>query len=633
MISVSCDNIHLSFGVEKILDGISFALNEGDRLGIVGVNGAGKSSLLKIIMGEYDSTEGSVYISKEKTIGMLSQNAVLSSERTVYEEMLDAYSSIIKTENEIAALQSRIENGDESVISAFTSLNDRFAAMGGYEYKSRAMSFLTKLGFSSEDIQKPVNTLSGGQKTRLALGKLILNPPDILLLDEPTNHLDTQTLFWLEEILAPLSSTVITVSHDRYFLDKVCTKILDIEYGKGKIYKGNYTSFVDSKEKDKEIQRRHYENQQRQIAHMEAFIEQQKRWNREKNIIAAESRQKAIDRMVKLDAPDKAPDAVRMTFDSGSESGQDILTVKKLSKSYGEKRLFGDVSFLIKKGDFAFITGKNGCGKSTLLKILNGRSYPDGGTYEFGYNVRIGYYDQENQQLHDEKTVIDELWDEFPDASQTKIRSLLALFLFKGDDIKKQVCNLSGGEKARLTMAKLMMRKNNVLLLDEPTNHLDIPTREVLEQALVGFGGTVIAVSHDRYFISKLASRILDIEKQPLLDHKGSYDSYISYLSRFSNDNGSTAERSPSMTDRKAKYFENKKNQAEKRRLENLIKKTRALADTLEAQLEELEEQISECGSDYVRLMELDRKKTEAEEQLLSAYETVEEAEIKLSEF
>lgn len=365
---------------------------------------------------------------------------------------------------------------------------------------------------------------------------------------------------------------------------------------------------------------------------MEAFIEQQKRWNREKNIIAAESRQKAIDRMVKLDAPDKAPDAVRMTFDSGSESGQDVLFVRSMSKAYGEKKLFTDVSFLVKKGDFAFITGKNGCGKSTLLKILNGRSCPDAGTYEFGYNVRIGYYDQENQQLHDEKTVIDELWDEFPDATQTKIRSVLALFLFKGDDIKKQVCNLSGGEKARLTMAKLIMRKNNVLLLDEPTNHLDIPTREVLETALAGFGGTVIAVSHDRYFISKLASRILDIEKSPLLDHKGDYSSYISYLSRFSDGAGVSGDKSENMTDNKARYLENKKSQAEKRQLENLIKKTTLRAERLEESLAELEEQIALCGSDYVKLMELDGKKTETEEKLMQAYETLEEAEIKLSQ-
>ncbi len=632
MISVSCDNIRLSFGAEVILDGVSFALNEGERLGIVGVNGAGKSSLLKIISGEYEATSGSVYISKEKTLGMLCQNAVISSDKTVYEEMLSAYSNVIKIEEEIAALQLRIDGGDNSVISAFSNLNEQFARMGGYEYKNRASSFLTKLGFDENDKSKPVNTLSGGQKTRLALGKLILNPPDILLLDEPTNHLDTQTLFWLEDVLAPLSSTVITVSHDRYFLDKVCTKILDIEYGKGKIYNGNYTSFVSSKEKDKEIQRRHYENQQRQIAHMEAFIEQQKRWNREKNIIAAESRQKAIDRMVKIDAPDKAPEKIKMKFDSGSESGQDVLFVKSMAKSYGEKHLFSDISFLIKKGDFAFVTGRNGCGKSTLLKILNGRAYPDKGTYEFGYNIRIGYYDQENQQLHDEKTVIDELWDEFPDASQTHIRSVLALFLFRGDDIKKTVGNLSGGEKARLTMAKLIMRKNNVLLLDEPTNHLDIPTREVLEEALNGFDGTVIAVSHDRYFISKLATRILDISRTPMLDHMGTYSSYISYLGKLQQDTPVSKEKE-SFTDSKTQYLENKKNQAEKRRLENCIKKAQSQIEKLEKQLSCLEEDIAKSGCDYIKLMELDKQKSDVEEQLLSSYELLEESENKLSEY
>ena len=632
MISVSCDNIKLSFGVEEILCGVSFALNDGERLGIVGVNGAGKSSLLKIITGQYEASSGDVYISKDKTVGMLSQNAVLESSLTVYEEMLTAYKDIIKTEEEIANLQLRIDNGDESVISAFTQLNEKFAKDGGFEYKSRAMSFLSKLGFSESDINKPVNVLSGGQKTRLALGKLILNPPDILLLDEPTNHLDTQTLFWLEDILSQMSQTVITVSHDRYFLDKICTKILDIEYGKGKIYGGNYSAFVTTKEKDREIQKRHYDNQQRKIAHMEAFIEQQKRWNREKNIIAAESRQKAIDRMVKLEAPDKLPDHVRMRFDSGSESGQDVLKLDKLSKSFGEKKLFNDLSFLIKKGDFAFITGKNGSGKSTLLKILNGRMYPDSGTYEFGYNIRIGYYDQENQQLSDSKTVLEELWDEFPNATQTEIRSALALFLFKGDDIKKVVGNLSGGEKARLTLSKLIMRKNNVLLLDEPTNHLDIPTREALENALVDFEGTVISVSHDRYFIKKLASRVIDIGRLPILDHHGNYESYISYLSQL--DSGvQSSQKNENVSDSKAQYLENKKNQAEKRKLENYIKKTKDFIEKAEKKLESLEKEIEASGCDYMKLMELDREKTDLEEQLLEAYEGIEEAVEKLSVF
>ncbi len=630
MISVSCDNIKLSFGVEEILGGVSFALNDGERLGIVGVNGAGKSSLLKIITGQYEPTEGEVYISKEKTVGMLSQNAVIDSENTVYEEMLSAYGELIKTEEEIEKLRKRIEDGDESVVSAFAQLSEKFASDGGFEYKNRAMSFLSKLGFDKNDVNKPVNVLSGGQKTRLALGKLILNPPDILLLDEPTNHLDTQTLFWLEEIVSQLSQTVITVSHDRYFLDKICTKILDIEYGKGKMYNGNYSAFVQAKEKDRDVQRRHYENQQRKIAHMEAFIEQQKRWNREKNIIAAESRQKAIDRMVKIDAPDKLPDSVRIKFDSGSESGQDVLTVKKLSKAYGEKKLFSDVSFLIKKGDFAFITGKNGSGKSTLLKILNGRTYPDSGTYEFGYNVRIGYYDQENQQLHEEKTVLEELWDEFPDATQTEIRSALALFLFKGDDIKKEVYNLSGGEKARLTLAKLIMRKNNVLLLDEPTNHLDIPTREALEEALVGFEGTLISVSHDRYFINKLSSRIIDIEKG--LDHHGNYESYVSYLNKQTTSE-QTQTKDTAVSDNKAQYLENKKNQAEKRKLENYIKKTTQQTEKWEEELASVEQAIENTGSDYMKLMELDKQKTELEEKIFEAYEGIEEAEKKLSEY
>ncbi len=624
MISLGCDKISLSFGVDTILDNISFSLNDGDRLGIVGVNGAGKSSLFKIITGEYKDC-GEVYISKGKTVGILHQNAVTDSSLTMYGELLSAFDDLIKMEKEIEDLNVILHSGTpaDDVIKRYTTLSEQFRQNGGYEYKNRALSYLTKLGFSEEDKDKCVSTLSGGQKTRLALGKLLLSSPDILLLDEPTNHLDISSLIWLEEILASSKQTILLISHDRYFLDKVCTKILDIENTHGKIYNGNYTKFTETKEKDREIQRRHYENQQREIARMEAFIEQQKRWNREKNIIAAESRQKAIDRMEKIDAPDRLPDSVRMSFDSGTESGNDVLTVRDLSKKYGDKTVFSSVSFLIKRGDHAFILGKNGCGKSTLMKILTGKLAPSGGSFDFGYNVRIGYYDQENQELDDSKTVLAELWDSFDKTSQTEIRSALALFLFKGDDINKTVGSLSGGEKARLTFVKLFLRKNNVLILDEPTNHLDINSKEALERALLDYGGTIIAVSHDRYFIKKLSTRIIDISTVPTSDFRAGFEQYL----KSQSDTPTKENSEEKLSEGKQKYLEERKNASERRRAQTQYKKALKEVEDGEKRLEELDELMQQYATDYIELAKLDTEKTELEDRLLELYELIENFE------
>ncbi len=625
MISLGCDKISLSFGVDKILDNISFSLNDGDRLGIVGVNGAGKSSLFKIITGEYTDC-GEVYISKGKTVGILHQNAVSDSSLSLYGELLSAFEPLMKMDAEIEQLNALLHSSttpDESVIKRYTTLSEQFRQNGGYEYKNRALSYLTKLGFSESDKDKSVSTLSGGQKTRLALGKLLLSSPDILLLDEPTNHLDISSLMWLEEILASSKQTVLLISHDRYFLDKVCTKILDIENTHGKIYNGNYTKFTETKEKDREIQRRHYENQQREIARMEAFIEQQKRWNREKNIIAAESRQKAIDRMEKIDAPDRLPDTVRMSFDSGTESGNDVLKVNDLCKKYGDKTVFSSVSFLIKRGDHAFILGRNGCGKSTLMKILNGKTALTSGSFEFGYNVRVGYYDQENQELDESKTVLAELWDTFDRSSQTEIRSALALFLFKGDDINKTVGSLSGGEKARLTFVKLFLKKNNVLILDEPTNHLDINSKEALEKALENYGGTIIAVSHDRYFIKKLSTRIIDISTVPTSDFKTGFEQYLK--AQASPEAKVTAEEK--ISEGKQKYMQDRKNASDRRRAENQYKKALTECEKGEARLGEIDALMEQYATDYIKLAELDTEKTELEDRLLQLYELIEEFE------
>ena len=635
MIILGCDGITLSFGDRTVLDNVSFSVQDGDRIGVVGENGAGKTSLLRAITGEYDS-KGSVYITKGKTVGMLTQTAVESSTKTVYGELEDAFSDLIAMEAELEKMKNRLDltgslgiSLSESYLSDYTHKLETFQQNGGTHFRGKVRSYLLKLGFSEPDFDLPASQLSGGQKTRLALGKLLLRPPDIMLLDEPTNHLDIQTLSWLEDVLPDLSTTLIVVSHDRYFLDKVANKILDIDNGKAKLYDGNYSAYVQRKKTDREIQRRHYENQQPEIARLEAFIEQQHRWNRERNIIAAESRQKAIDRMEKVEAPEAERRGIRIGFDAGLESGNDVLTVNGLSKRYGDNELFSDVSFLIKRGDFAFITGKNGCGKSTLMKILRGKIQQTSGTYEFGYNVSIGYYDQENQELDDENTVIDEIWNQYGQKTQTEIRSALALFLFKGDDVSKKVGVLSGGEKARLTLAKLILRKNNVLMLDEPTNHLDIKSREALEDALSDYKGTLIAVSHDRYFVNKLATRILDISAKPFLDYHGNYADYRRFVSGTEK---TAAPQRPDKEESRKKYESEKLYRSNKRKLISKIEREKAECEKIEARLEQIEKEYKEFELDYMKLVELDRERAELEEKLLALYEQLDTDERALSE-
>ena len=627
MIVLGCDGLTLSFGERDVLSNVSFSVQEGDRVGIVGENGAGKTSLLKLITGSYDG-EGNVYISKDKTVGMLEQNAVSDGDGTVYSTLEGAFSDLLEREAELERMRKRIDithsvgiTLSDSYLSDYTAKLESFTADGGDHFRGRVKSYLTKLGFSQSEWDMPTAALSGGQKTRLALGKLIIKPPDILLLDEPTNHLDIQTLSWLEDVLASLSSTLLVVSHDRYFLDRVATKILDIENGHAKLYNGNYSAYVQKKKTDREIQKRHYENQQREIARLEAFIEQQRRWNREKNIIAAESRQKAIDRMEKIEAPEAEKRGVRIRFTEGSESGNDVLTVSELGMKFGDEPLFSDVSFLIKRGDRAFIVGKNGSGKSTLMKILRGRLRQTSGFFEFGYNVSIGYYDQENQELDENNTVLDEVWDEYGKRTQTEIRSALALFLFKGDDVNKKVSVLSGGEKARLTMVKLILRSNNVLLLDEPTNHLDIKSREALEDALSEYKGTIIAVSHDRYFINKLCTRVLDISAQPFADYHGTYADYLKYTDNAPVISAQTETKNPDKEENKRRYEQEKQNRSDKRKLLSRIERNKKETEQTEARLSEIEKEYKEFELDYKKLMELDEERAALEEKLLSLYE------------
>ncbi len=619
MIVIGCENISFSVGIKIILSDISFSLNEGEKLGIVGVNGAGKSTLLKIITGQTVPDSGNVFIQKNVRFGLLEQNAEYDSENTVLDEMLGAFSHLIKTEKELNELRELADGGNESAAMKFAVLHEKFVSDGGLEYAGRCKGMLRSLGLSSEFWDSPITSLSGGQKTRIALAKLLISDPDIILLDEPTNHLDIDSIMWLEKFLSSCRKTVIVVSHDRYFLCKTTNRTLEIENTKGRLYGGNYDYYIAEKKREREILEHQYKNQQKEIARIEAYIEQQRRWNRERNIIAAESRQKQLDKMERVEAPSRLPDNIRMKFTEAEESGFDVLSVRKLSKSYPGKKLFSDLSFEVKKRDRFFIIGHNGCGKSTLLKILNHTVMQDSGVFEFGYNVSPGYYDQENQNLNPSNTVIEELWDCYPHLTQTEIRNALALFLFRGDDIFKQISILSGGEKARITFAKLMLSKYNLLFLDEPTNHLDIMSREVLENALEKFDGTIVAVSHDRYFINKLATRILSFEKDGVRDFNGRYQDYIEYIERFSE--ATVAEKKESVTDSKSEYLKNKQKSSEKRKYESKIRNDKAEIEKIEKQLSEINEKISVNQSNSSLLVELYNESEALESRMLELME------------
>jgi len=627
MVAIGCSKISLSFGEKCILDNVSFSLEEGDKLGVVGVNGAGKTTLIKILTKAMTPDSGEVFLSQRATVGYLDQYASLESDKNIFDEMLSCFSHLTELEERIAEteVELRAGLGDAGELTErFTRLSDEYRLLGGYEYRSRIAGMLKKMGFPEEMFTLPVKSLSGGQKTTLSLVGILLREPSVLILDEPTNHLDIESLRWLEGYLAGINSTLIVISHDRYFLDKVTTHTLDIENTHATLYKGNYTVFAEKKEKDREIYRRHWENQQKEIARQEAFIEQQRRWNREKNIIAAESRLKALERMEKLDAPESAPAGINFSFGEAIRSGNDVLSVRSLSKAYGEKRLFEDLSFEVNRLDRFFILGRNGCGKSTLLKILAEKLYADRGEFSFGSNVKLGYYDQEYQGLNPDNTVLDELWDEYEEKSMTEIRSVLALFRFLEDDVFKKVSVLSGGEKARLTLAKLMLSKVNLLLLDEPTNHLDIASRETLEDAISKFGGTVIAVSHDRYFISKLATRILHVEKNLSRVYNGNYEYYLEHLDTPERESAKPL----SETSAKDAYRLEKEQKAKERKRERDLAKTEAEIERIEAEISALDEKMqNELARDYNALMEADEKKRALEGELDALYEKLAELE------
>lgn len=611
MIVLGCNNISLSFGVRVILKDISFSINDTDRVGVVGVNGAGKSTLFKIITGEYQPDNGEIYTAKNSKLGYLEQNSGLDSSNTILDEVLTVYSHLIEMEARTKALEKSmsIEKDEDrlhSFMKEYSRLTEEYTRLGGFEYKSRARGVLKGLGFEENQFSLNAKNLSGGQKTRLALARLLLTEPDILLLDEPTNHLDINAIEWLEEFLSNYKSCVLVISHDRYFLDKVSNKTLEIENCECKLHNGNYSTYLNKKAVDREIQQKHYELQQKEIARMEAFIEQQKRWNREKNIIAAESRQKAIDRIEKIEPPKNLPGKVRMRFKSNITSGNDVLFVEGLEKEYPGKPLFKNVEFNIRKNERVFILGPNGCGKSTLLKILIGEIDSYRGSFQYGHNVRLGYYDQEQEGLNPDNSLIDEVWSTNEKLSHTEIRNTLAMFLFTGEDVLKPISALSGGEKSRISLIKLMLSEANLLILDEPTNHLDINSREILENSLADYNGTLLIVSHDRYFINKLATRIVELGETSCIDYNGNYTDFQQYKSKLNLSLGNES-KSSKVTSSKMEHIATKEEKARKRKLEKQLSDTEKEINTSEARTKEIEEQMTleEVISDHVKLMEL----------------------------
>lgn len=527
-----CDSISLAYGVKDVLCDITFAINESSKVGIIGANGAGKTSLFKIICGAENPTAGKVFLTKGVSVGFLEQlNDSVRLEKNVLDTALDAFSPLIALENEIEELHKKLDSGDENIIAAYTAASERYHLHGGYEYRAKTRSFLINVGFTEEMLSMSATMLSGGQKTRLLLVALLLREPDIILLDEPTNHLDIEAVTWLENFIKSSRKTFLIISHDRFFLDNITTDTLEIEHNKATMYSGSYSIFKEKKEKLREDMLKHYELQQKEIKRIEAFIENQRKWNRERNIIAAESRQKMLDRMEKIEKPKDAPKAINFSLASTTSRSFDVLSVRGLSKSFPQKKLFENLSFEVHYGERLFVLGNNGCGKSTLVKILTSREKQDSGVFELGYNQTIGYYDQDQQLLDLNSTVIEELWSAYGEKTITEIRNFLARFGFYGEDIYKGVAVLSGGERARLSIAKMIMNGVSLLILDEPTNHLDIPSKETLEFALKEYNGTILCVSHDRYFISSLATHILEIS--PVCNeagyalYNGGYKTYL----------------------------------------------------------------------------------------------------------
>ncbi|MDQ2084899.1 ABC-F family ATP-binding cassette domain-containing protein [Herbivorax sp. ANBcel31] len=634
MIILSCNDISFSFGINKILDNASFSIKNTDKVGIVGVNGAGKTTLFKIITSVYTAESGEIYTAKNLKLGYLEQDSGLNLNNTLLEEVLEVYSHFISMEARINQLEEFIsteknEDALNSYMKEYSRLSEDFSRLGGFEYNSRAKGILKGLGFSEDEFHLEVDKLSGGQKTRLSLSKLLLKEPDLLLLDEPTNHLDINAIEWLEGFLKEYKKSVMVISHDRFFLDKITDKTLEIENCRVKLYNGNYSTYIKQKSADREVQQKHYEQQQKEISKMEAFIQQQKKWGRDKRVIAAESRQKALDKMEKIDRPESLPDKIKINFKSNIPSGNDVLFVENISKEFPEKPLFNNLTFNLKKGEKLFILGPNGCGKTTLLKILTENLKQTGGSFRYGHNVEMNYYDQEQESLNLDNTLVDEIWNANPNLSETEIRNALAMFLFKGEDVFKQISTLSGGEKSRISLIKIMLSGSNLLILDEPTNHLDINSRETLERSLVEFEDTLIVVSHDRYFINKLATRIIYLDNTSSnINYKGNYQDFLSYRDKINTFEQKKEDTDENLSSAKLQHLASKEEKSRKRRLEKLVLNTEEEISIVENRLNEINTQMQseEIITDHVKLMDFQKEHDELNQKLEKLYETWEAA-------
>lgn len=638
---LSCQNISKAFVENQVLKNVSFHIEDHEKAAIVGINGAGKTTLLRIIVGEMTPDDGQVVLAKDKTLGYLAQNSTVDTSHTIYEELLSVKADLLRLEEKIRECENNMKHADgdalEDLMKQYTSLTHAFETGGGYLYRSELVGVLKGLGFTEDEFSKPVATLSGGQKTRVALGRLLLQNPDLIILDEPTNHLDMNSIAWLETYLLNYKGAVLIVSHDRYFLDRIAGKVIEIDQSKATTFIGNYSDYAIKKEQLRVAAWNAYMNQQREIKHQEEVIEKLKSFNREKSIKRAESREKMLDKIEVIEKPSEVRTDMKLTLTPRILSGNDVLTVEHLSKSFDSHKLFTDVNFEIKRGEHVAIIGDNGSGKTTLLKILNGLVPADQGTFRLGSNVEIGYYDQEHHVLHSEKTLFEEISDDYPYLNNTQIRNVLAAFLFTGEDVFKRLSDLSGGERGRVSLAKLVLSNANFLILDEPTNHLDIMSKEILEDALNGYEGTILYVSHDRYFINRTAHRILDLTEGQFVSYVGNYDYYlekhdtvmaaIEASTPQSADADNTAATKAAESEVKLDWKAQKEEQARLRKKENDLKKCEEKIAELETRISEIDAEMSDpsIGTQVAKLQELTKEQATCQEQLEKLYEQWEE--------
>ncbi len=628
---LSCNNISKSFGTDVIIKSCSFNIEDHEKAAIVGINGAGKSTLLKIITGEESADTGIVTLAKDKTLGYLAQQQDLQSDRSIYDELLSVKQYILDMESELRRIEAAMNSasGDEleALMNRYTNLSHEFEMNNGYAYKSEITGVLKGLGFAEEDFSLHVNTLSGGQKTRVSLGKLLLSKPDIIMLDEPTNHLDMESISWLENYLLNYSGAVLIVAHDRYFLDKIVSKIIEIDNGDCTVFSGNYTDYASKKAILRNMKLKEYLNQQRDIKHQEEVIAKLKQFNREKSIKRAESREKMLDKMEVVDKPVELNAKMNIKLEPSVVSGNDVLTVTDLTKSFDGNTLFNNINFEIKRGERVALIGNNGTGKTTILKLINGIIQPDSGSIYLGAKVAIGYYDQEHHVLDPDKTLFQEIQDAYPDLNNTQIRNTLAAFLFTDDDVFKYIRDLSGGERGRVSLAKLMLSNANLLILDEPTNHLDIVSKEILENALNSYTGTVLYVSHDRYFINATATRIIELTNQSIVNYIGNYDYYLEkrdiLTAKTSPVTSGSSSADTAVKDSKISWQQSREEQNRLKKRKNEIKRTEERISVVEERIAAIDAEYSDpsIGSNTARLMELHNESTELQKELDELYE------------